>query len=165
MKRSGGKFVVVVVVLLATAFAPQVAVASTRQLATSLVTAVNAARARHGLPALHRVRSLDASALLKAEVIRSCGEFSHTPCGIPLTRTFQHTGYYRGRVRIGENLYWGTDGLGTPASALAAWLRSSPHRANVLGRWHDAGVGVVHASALFGHSDVWLFVLEFGRRG
>jgi uncharacterized protein YkwD len=165
MKRSGGKsFIVLVVVLCAAAFAQSRASASTQQMAASLVASVNAARAQTGLPALRRTRALDESALLKAEEIRSCGQFSHTPCGISFTQTFRRTGYYRGRVRVGENLYWGTGGLGSPASALAAWLTSPPHRANLFGRWRDTGVGVVHASTLFGHSDVWLYVLEFGRR-
>jgi uncharacterized protein YkwD len=105
------------------------------------------------------------SAQLKAEVIARCGSFSHTPCGTAFTRTFQQVGYFRSRTRVGENLYWGTGSLGTAGTAVAAWLRSPPHRANLLGRWRDAGVGVVHASSLFGCNDVWLFVLQFGSRG
>jgi uncharacterized protein YkwD len=105
------------------------------------------------------------SAQLKARAIVSCGNFSHTPCGLPLTRTFQQSGYIRGRVRVGENLYWGTGSAGAPSGAVTAWLNSPPHRANLLGRWRDGGVGVVHESSLFGHSDVWLYVLQFGRRG
>ncbi|HYY02946.1 MAG TPA: CAP domain-containing protein [Gaiellaceae bacterium] len=166
MKRSGGTSLVVLAAVASAVFmTPPAAVAATRDMAASLVASVNAVRAQHGLPQLHRARALDASALMKAEAIRSCGSFSHTPCGMPATRTFQRTGYFRGQVRVGENLYWGTGSLGSPASAIAAWLGSSPHRANLLGRWHDAGVGIVHASSLFGHADVWLFVLQFGRRG
>jgi uncharacterized protein YkwD len=103
---------------------------------------------------------------MKAEQIRSCRSFSHTPCGSSFTRTFQATGYFRGRVRVGENLYWGSGGLGTTTNAIGAWLRSAPHRANLLGRsWRDIGIGMVHSSSLFGASDVWIFVLQFGRRG
>jgi uncharacterized protein YkwD len=166
MRRSGGNSsIVLAAVLSAALLVPAVALGSTRESAASLLTSVNAVRAQHGLRQLHRARTLDASALLKAEAIRSCGQFSHTPCGMPVTRTFQRTGYFRGRVRVGENLYFGTGSLGSAGSALAAWLRSPPHRANLLGRWHDAGIGIVHAPSLFGYGDVWLYVMEFGSRG
>src|SRR5438094_253769 len=146
MRRSGGNSsVVLAAVVSAALLMPSAAVGSTGETATSLLASVNAVRAQHGLPQLHRVRALDASALLKAEAIRSCGQFSHTPCGMPATRTFQRTGYFHGNVRVGENLYFGTGSLGTATSALASWLRSPPHRANLLGRWRDAGVGIVHA--------------------
>jgi uncharacterized protein YkwD len=166
MRRSGGNSsVVLAAVVSAALLTPSAAIGSTRETAASLFTSVNAVRAQHALRQLHRARALDASALMKAEAIRSCGQFSHTPCGMPVTQTFHRTGYFRGRARVGENLYWGTGSLGSPASAVASWLRSPPHRANLLGRWHDAGVGIVHAPSLFGYGDVWLFVLQFGRRG
>jgi uncharacterized protein YkwD len=165
MKRSGGKsFVVLAAVLVTVLLAPPTAPAGTRDNAATLFVSVNAVRAQHGLRALRRTHALDMSASLKARAIASCGNFSHTPCGLPLLRTFQQTGYFRGRVRIGENLYWGTGGAGAPASAVVAWVHSPPHRANLLGRWRDAGIGIVHESSLFGHSDVWLYVLQFGRR-
>ena len=165
MRRSGGNSSIVLAAVLAAALlVPSVASGSTRESATSLLVSVNAVRAQHGLPLLHRAPALDASALLKAEAIRSCGQFSHTPCGMPVTRTFQRTGYFHGRVRVGENLYFGTGSLGTAASAVASWLHSPPHRANLLGRWRDAGIGIVHAPSLFGYSDVWLFVMQFGTR-
>ncbi|TMK72836.1 MAG: CAP domain-containing protein [Actinobacteria bacterium] len=138
---------------------------STSQLPTQLRSLVNATRAQYGLPRLRRSARLDASALLKAEAIRSCRSFSHTPCGNSFARTFQQTGYFRGNVRVGENLFWGSGGLGTPASAVAAWLKSPPHRANLLGRgWRDVGVGMVYAQSIFGASNVWIFVVQFGRR-
>ena len=166
MRRSGGNsFVVLAAVCTAALLIPSIATGATREVAASLFATMNAVRAQHGLPQLHRVQALDASALLKAEAIRSCGQFSHTPCGMSVTRTFQRTGYFRGRVRVGENLYWGTGSLGSPGMAVVSWLRSPPHRANLLGSWRDAGVGIVHAQSLFGHGDVWLFVLQFGLHG
>lgn len=166
MRRSGGNpFVVLAALLLAALLAPSAALGSARETAASLVASVNVVRSQHGLPQLHRVRRLDTSALLKAEAIRSCDQFSHTPCGMPVTRTFQRTGYFRGRVRVGENLYFGTGSLGTATAAVSAWLHSPPHRENMLGHWRDAGVGIVHAPSLFGYGDVWLFVMQFGRHG
>ena len=136
------------------------------QQAASLRCLVNWARHRHGLRRVGESRLLDRSALMRALEIRRCDDFSHTPCGNSFTRTFQQAGYFRGRVRIGENLFWGSGGLGTPSSAIAAWLKSPPHRANLLGRgWRDVGVGMVYAPSIFGTSNVWIFVLQFGRRG
>ena len=137
---------------------------ATSQLPAQLRSLVNGTRAQYGLPRLRRAARLDASALLKAEAIRSCRSFSHTPCGSSFARTFQQTGYFRGNVRVGENLFWGSGGLGTPASAVAAWLNSPPHRANLLGRgWRDVGVGMVYSPSIFGASSVWIFVVQFGR--
>jgi uncharacterized protein YkwD len=160
MKRFGG--IALMMVAAALAHAPAGSATSTT---TAVIQAANTTRAQHGLAALHPSAALMRSAQLKADAIARCGSFSHTPCGTPFTRTFQQGGYFRSRMRVGENLYWGTGGLGTPSSAIDGWLHSPPHRANLLGRWRDAGVGVVHASSLFGHGDVWVFVLQFGSHG
>jgi uncharacterized protein YkwD len=163
MKRPGG--IVITAVAIAFAFAFASPARSSNQLTTALMQSVNATRAQHHLGALRLAGALSRSAQLKADEIIRCGSFSHTPCGASFTRTFQQTGYFRGRARVGENLYWGTGGAGSPSNAVGAWLRSPPHRANLLGRWRDAGVGIVHVPSLFGHSDVWVFVLQFGTRG
>src|SRR5437660_10069354 len=135
---------------LSSAVGPAAAGASaTAQSASELRSLVNATRAHYRMPALHRSSRLDRSALLKAEDIRSCRSFSHTPCGNSFVRTFQQSGYFRGRVRIGENLFWGSGSLGNANQAIAAWLNSPPHRANLLGRgWRDVGVGMVHAPSI-----------------
>jgi uncharacterized protein YkwD len=160
MKRFGGIGLVMVAVALVQAAPP----ASATSTGGQLIQAANATRVQHGLRALHASAALMRSAQLKADAIMRCGSFSHTPCGASFTRTFQQSGYIRRNTRVGENLYWGTGGVGTPASAVNAWLHSPPHRANLLGSWRDAGVGIIHTPSLFGYHDVWVFVLEFGRR-
>jgi uncharacterized protein YkwD len=126
---------------------------------------VNSTRAAHGAPSVRFVPLLDRSALLKAEAIRSCGSFSHTPCGMPFARTFQRVGYLRMGAVFGENLAWGTGGTASPDAAVRMWLASAAHRANLLNsRWRDAGVAVVNAPSFGGHRNVRIWVLEFGRR-
>src|SRR5213593_696446 len=94
---------------LSSAVGPGAAGASARaQSASELRSLVNTTRVHYGLRPLHRAARLDQSALLKAEEIRACRSFSHTPCGNSFTRTFQQTGYFHGTVRVGENLYWGS---------------------------------------------------------
>src|SRR5436305_13268553 len=122
MRKPGGSFValVVAVALLSTVVAPSAQTAPSAQ--AKLMALVNAVRAAHGAPSLRRSSILDRSAQLKADEIRRCGVFSHTPCGANFARTFQQVGYFRGRVAVGENLYWGTASVGSPGSALDAWL-------------------------------------------
>jgi uncharacterized protein YkwD len=124
---------------------------------------VNATRAQHGLRPVRFIRLLNRSALLKAEAIRSCGSFSHTPCGASATRSFQQVGYRFGMV--GENLAWGTGSLGSPQSIVNAWLASPRHRAVLLSAsWRVAGVAAIDAPQLAGYSHVRLWVLQFGSR-
>jgi uncharacterized protein YkwD len=124
---------------------------------------VSATRAQHGLRPLRFSPLLDRSALLKAEAIRRCGSLSHTPCGTPVTRTFQQVGYRY--ASIGENLAWGTGTLASPQSIVNAWLTSPGHRANLLNtRWRDAGLAVVDAPSFAGNTRVRIWVLQFGRR-
>ena len=47
------------------------------------------------------------------------------------------------RLATAQNLGWGTRSAATPAEIVAAWMRSPPHRAVILGgQFRDAGVGV-----------------------
>jgi uncharacterized protein YkwD len=165
MRKPGGSFVgLIAAIVLLAIVAPSAQGTPTTQ--ASLLALVNSTRAQYGLSALKVSAALERSAALKAGEIRRCGNFSHTPCGASFTRTFQQVGYLRGRVAVGENLYWGQRSLGTPNAAVGAWLQSPPHRENLLGRgWRQMGVAIIHAPSLFGVGDVWLYVLQFGRRG
>lgn len=122
---------------------------------------VNIVRRSFGLGALRESASLNRSSLLKANAVRRCG-FSHTPCGMTFTRTFTRAGYMPARS-VAENLAWGEGGRGSPVRMLGAWLASPSHRANLLARrWRDLGVAFERGS-MFGHTDVSLWVLQFGR--
>ena len=59
---------------------------------------------------------LNRSSLIKANAVRHCG-FTHTPCGMSFTRTFQRAGYLPARA-FGENLAWGQADLGSPLHTL-----------------------------------------------
>jgi uncharacterized protein YkwD len=159
MRTTGGLFVLAVVVCALAAPARPAAVQDAR----AMKALVNATRAQHGLRPVRFVGILDRSSLLKAVAIRSCGSFSHTPCGAPFTRTFQQVGY--GLRSVGENIAWGTGGSADPQAIVNAWLASPMHRAVLLSaRWREAGVAAVEAPSLAGHAHVRLWVLQFGRR-
>ena len=123
---------------------------------------VNVVRRAYNLGSVHGSGPLNRSAALKANAVRRCG-FTHTPCGMSFTRTFQRAGYLPARA-FAENLAWGQADLGSPVHTLALWLNSPPHRANLLaGRWRDLGIAVrrVH---MFGRDGVSLWVMQFGIR-
>ena len=166
MRRPGGlPFVAVVFALALAPIAQGKALTRSMPRQTQLLQSVNATRAAHGLRALRDNRLLDRAAALKADAIVACHAFSHTPCAAPFTQAFVRSGYYRSRTALGENLYYGTGSLGTPTAALEGWLASPPHRTNLLrAQWRDAGIAILHVGSLFGSSDVWLYVLDFGRR-
>jgi len=122
----------------------------------------NVVRRAYGLRPLRDNRSLDRSSLLKADAVRRCG-FTHTPCGMRFTRTFQSAGYLPARA-FGENLAWGQADLGSPVRTLGMWLASPDHRANLLSRaWQDVGIADLQGR-IFGRDGVTLWVMEFGRR-
>ena len=94
-------------------------------------------------------------------------------------RNFFAHGNFQGRIRrsgypagasawtVGENLYWGRAGRGTPAAAVAGWMNSAPHRDAILsGRYHDAGVGVAIGSPIGRRGrNTAIYTVDFGGRG
>jgi uncharacterized protein YkwD len=125
---------------------------------------VNWARRRHGLSTLRDSRRLDRSSLLRADAIRRCRDFSHTPCGQSFMGVFAKVGYPRSAT-VGENLFWGSAALGSARSAFNGWLGSPGHRHILFMRgWRGLGVGLVRASELFGAAGVSVWVAQFGSR-
>jgi uncharacterized protein YkwD len=123
---------------------------------------INVVRHMYRLSLIRGNGPLNRSALLKADAVRRCG-FSHTPCGMSFSRTFQRVGYLPARA-FGENLAWGQASLGSPLNTLSMWLHSPPHRANLLGRnWRDLGIAYERGH-MFGCDGVSLWVMQFGRR-
>jgi uncharacterized protein YkwD len=124
------------------------------------------ARRQAGVPPVRLVARLSRSTRVKADWIRSCGSFSHTPCGRALESVFQLVGYDEGPWAGGENLAWGT-GSRAPARAIfVAWLNSPEHRRNIVrSDWRELGVTRTRSKLLFGYANVTLWVVHFGRRG
>jgi uncharacterized protein YkwD len=159
MRKTGGIFALAVAACTVAAPARPAVVQDVR----AMKALVNATRAQHGLRPVRFASQLDRSSLLKAEAIRRCGSFSHTPCGASFARTFQQVGY--ANRSVGENLAWGAGGLAAPQAILSSWLASPPHRAILLSpRWREAGVTALDAPGLAGQAQVRLWVLQFGRR-
>lgn len=123
---------------------------------------INVVRRSFGLGPVRGNAPLNRSSNLKADAVRRCG-FSHTPCGMAFSGTFRRAGYLPARA-FAENLAWGQGELGSPVRALSLWLKSPPHRANLLARrWKDLGIAVERGN-IFGRGGVSLWVLQLGRR-
>ena len=126
---------------------------------------VNWARRRRGLAPVRPSPLLDRSSALRAEAIRSCGYFSHSPCGSPFSSVFAQVGYWRGRVAVGENLAWADLPTSSPRATVAGWLASPPHRHILFTpSWREGGIALLQADGLFGRPRVAVWVSQFGRR-
>jgi uncharacterized protein YkwD len=120
---------------------------------------VNWARRHEGRARLLRRSALRRAAELKGQRVVSCGQFSHTPCGAPVTSGVDASGYRF--AAFGENLFAGTGSV-TPRQVVTAWLNSPTHRANMLsGRFRHVGAAPVRASGLLGGADAVVWTATF----
>lgn len=122
----------------------------------------NFARQSEGTGRLGDAEDLDRSALDKVDDILRCDSFSHYACGRQFTYWMQRVGYTSARCwRAGENLAWGTGERGSVRAIFRAWIHSPEHRANILGRYSQIGIGLT-VGRLGGHADVNVWVQHFG---
>jgi uncharacterized protein YkwD len=110
----------------------------------ALVSAVNRARAQHGLPALRVRASLARPARAQSVRIAASGRLEHEgPGGAPFWRRLVAAGYPADRP-MAENLaMMPACGAEAAREAVRGWLASPPHRANMLSsryRWIGTGV-------------------------
>lgn len=132
--------------------------ASLPDLEAATVAAINAQRAQHGLPPYQFDAELAAVARNHAQDMANRGYFGHvTPEGLTLQDRLSAAGLNSGWV--GENYQCNSQPVETTLqTAMAWWMNSSPHRANILHTHYTRlGVGVVEL-AWGGH----VFVLVFG---
>lgn len=91
------------------------------------------------------------------------------PAGKSPARVIAASGYgaRAARLATGQNIGWGTGRYATPASIVAAWMASPPHRRLILTpAFSDVGVGVSpQLPAVLGRSQPGdLYAVEFGAR-
>lgn len=70
-------------------------------------------------------------------------------------------------LSTGQNIGWATGAYSTPASMVATWMDSPPHRAVILaGDYHDIGVGVIPTlPSVLQHGRLGaVYAVEFGAR-
>jgi uncharacterized protein YkwD len=149
---------------------PRGALSSATELQSALVQQVNTLRARHGLSRLRLSGALNAAANAHSVQMARMGYFSHNSAGggsfsSRIVRYYPARGYRSWSA--GENLLWGSPNIGA-ARALALWLASPGHRANLLSpRWREIGLAAVHSTSapgVYGGSPTTIVTADFGAR-
>jgi uncharacterized protein YkwD len=128
---------------------------------------LNQKRADAGLGRIRGDGRLNVAATGHSEDMVRSGYFDHSsPSGETLVSRVSEVGYIKATASwfLAENIAWGSGSLSTPASIVRQWMRSPPHRANILNpRVRDAGLGVALGTPGGGQGAT--YTLDFGRTG
>jgi uncharacterized protein YkwD len=128
-----------------------------------MVCLTNYARESRGLTGYRTNDVLNRSASSKAADILRCDAFSHTACGRPVTWWIEKQYADVKCWRAGENIAWGSSGLGAPREIFGAWMRSPGHRSAILSRhYRDIGIGF-RVGSLGNQDSALVWVQHFGR--
>jgi uncharacterized protein YkwD len=131
---------------------------------------LNLARVEHGLGPLKLSMRLTTAADAHTVEMASAGYFDHssrdgTPFWKRVSQWYGSTGY--NFWTVGENILWSSPSL-TPGRAIALWMASPEHRANILSsQWHEIGVAAVHvgsAPGVYHGLPVTIVTTDFGAR-
>ncbi len=113
----------------------------------SILCLLNVERTTRGLAALRSNQLLARASVGHSTDMVSRRYFEHdTPQGVSLLDRVRSTGYIKPRSQwiVGENIGWGSETLASPRALVDAWMKSPPHRANILQRrYREVGVGLV----------------------
>jgi uncharacterized protein YkwD len=150
--------------------APSVGSSSVAALESGVLRQLNAVRAGHGLVPFRVNTRLAAAAEQHSREMADDGYFDHhsfdgTSFSARLANWYPVAGFRSWSV--GENLLWWSPTV-EPSGAVAAWMRSPTHRANILNSgWREIGIGVVHAASAGGTyrgRPVTIITTDFGVR-
>jgi uncharacterized protein YkwD len=131
---------------------------------------INGVRATYGLRPLHVNRYLQGVAAGQVSEMVRWNYFADVrPSGLTPGKLIASTRYAvrAASLSTGQNIGWATGAYSTPASMVATWMSSPPHRAVILaGDFHDIGVGVeptLPSVLQQGHLGA-VYAVEFGAR-
>jgi uncharacterized protein YkwD len=131
-----------------------------------LFNAINDVRSSHGLHRFRIADSLRGTAQNHSNDMVARDYFAHTsPTGSTLYHRVLESGFPSGGSwSAGENLAWGTGGIGSPRSVVRMWMHSPVHRANLLSNGFGC-IGIGRATGRFmGHSGAIVWTADFGHR-
>jgi uncharacterized protein YkwD len=141
--------------------------ANVKALDAATLCLINRLRAAHDLSPLHlngelaKVAGAAAQAMVREDYFSDVEPSGRTPMSLVAST------HYRPPMAIGQNIAWGTGAYATPASVVAAWLASQPHRENMLDpQYLTAGTGATPAvpAVLHPEGPGATYVLELGAR-
>lgn len=139
-------------------------------LSNQIVREVNRVRASRGLKPLTRSPQLASAAVTHSRSMASAGFFKHESADGSafwkrIQRFYPAAGFRKWSV--GENLVWSSPSL-SAKRAVQMWLKSPPHRANLLSRnWAQIGLSAVYASSAPGEYQgraATIVTADFGTR-
>ena len=142
--------------------------ASSSDAAAALLCDLNAYRARSSLAPLRSSAPLRDAAQDLASDMAQHRFFAHVSSdGRTLVERATDSGYivpdFAWLVR--ENIGWGSLTLGTPAATALGWMRSDPHRANLLDtQVEDVGIAVAFGAPSAAGPNGVFYVADFGMR-
>jgi uncharacterized protein YkwD len=125
----------------------------------------NRERAARGLPRLTEQAQLSSAAEGHSAHMVEAQFFAHdAPGGADMVGRIFGAGYQGSS--IGENIAWGSGGLGSAAAIHRAWMRSPGHRANILRRqFREIGIGIaLGAPVADAGDDGATYTADFGVR-
>ncbi len=143
---------------------------SVQSLDAALLQEINVVRAQHKLVPLKRSAQLVAAAGVHSRSMVSEGYFSHDSAdGSSFWKRIR--GHYAASGyklwAVGENLVWSSPEL-TAKQAVEMWMKSPPHRANLLDpRWRQVGIAAVwsqQAPGTFANQPATVVTADFGVR-
>ena len=126
--------------------------------------AANHARALRANRELGRVAAGQVELMVRWDYFADVRPTGQTPLSLVAAT---HYPYDAAGVSVGQNIAWGTERNASPASIVAAWMESPPHREILLsGEYHDAGVAATPAipSVIGRGSAGATYAIEFGAR-
>ena len=127
---------------------------------------LNAARADAGAPPLRLDRRLNRSSRAHSCDMVAHHYFAHeSRSGARFSARIARAGWMRGRGRwhVGENLAWGAGPQAAPRAIVKAWLRSPPHRRNLLAPgFRVVGIGIASGTPLVGKPVGRTYTTDFG---
>jgi uncharacterized protein YkwD len=133
----------------------------------SALCLINRLRRRYGLRPLRENRRLSQAAAKHSRSMVRRGFFGHVqPGGIDLVDRLRRAHYLPARAwLVGENLAAGTARRSAPATHVRGWLRSAPHRANLLSRrFREIGLGVASGFPRVSRKRGGTYTANFGYR-
>jgi uncharacterized protein YkwD len=141
---------------------------SMQTLARGVLVELNDIRTAHGLAPLALDSQLSVAAAGHTSEMLADGYFAHD--------SFDGAGFWKrltaytslaphGGWSVGENLLWSAPSVDA-SQALALWMASPEHRANILNaRWRQVGIAAIHstdAQGVFGNQPVTVITTDFG---
>jgi uncharacterized protein YkwD len=138
-------------------------------LAQRILVLLNRVRTEHGLAPLELDPSLTRAATQHTSEMLRDGYFGHDSAdGASFTRRLAPYTATAGHWSVAENLLWASGPLDADR-AIAIWMESPEHRANILApRWRQIGIAVIHADrapGYYGNHRATVVTTDFGARG